>query len=207
MKVNLNNPKKAKRQKAVALFIFDEFLKLFYPIAPAMADYLFYDINHKFIWFTNVKPLRIKYEFNRVLMKHFANITNCLRDYRIKHSLSGKNEISFDYVANDELDVKALNKLLAIFNLKINNLVKAKPDGTSALVIEDGIICLAEQENKSEQLAKRLQEVEFEIQRAQGLLANQNFVAKAPAEKVQAEKDKLAKYQAEKEQILQSLNK
>ena len=93
-------------------------------------------------------------------------------------------------------------------NLKINGLIKAKPDNATALITEDGIICLQiHEENKNEDLAKRLEVVEFEIKRAQGMLANANFVAKAPADKVQAERDKLQKYQAEREQILLSLKK
>ncbi len=208
IKINLNNKKKAKKQKAIALFIFDEFLKLFYPIAPALTDYLFYEINHKYIWYTKVKTIDIKYSFNQILMKHFANITNCLRDYRIKHSLSRKNEISFDYVTKEDIKLIELNELLKQFNLKVNNIVNVKPDNTTALVVDDGIICLkVDQQNQNESLAKRLEVVEFEINRAKNILANQNFVAKAPAQKVQAERDKLAKYEAEKQQILQSLNK
>lgn len=208
IKINLNNKKKAAKQKAVALFILDEFLKLFYPIAPAISDYLFYEINHKYIWFTRVKPLTIKYKFDHLLMKHFANITNCLRDYRIKHSLSRKNLITFDYVTSDELDFSELNKLLAEFNIKITNVLNVKPENTTALVIEDGIICLKlEQQNNTQNLLKRLEIVEFEIKRAQGMLANPNFVSKAPGAKVKAEKEKLAKYQSEKEQILLSLKK
>ncbi|MBQ0045630.1 MAG: valine--tRNA ligase [Mycoplasma sp.] len=207
IKINLNDKKKAKKQKAVALFIFDEFLKLFYPIAPAITDYLFYEINHKYIWFTNVKPLKIKYEFDRTLIKHFVNITNSLRDYRIKNGLSRKNEIAFDYVTTDKFNLNELNKLLAAFAIKVNNIINVKPENTTALVVEDGIICLPQQENKTEDLAKRLEVVEFEIKRAQGMLNNANFVAKAPADKVQAERDKLAKYEAEKQQILLSLNK
>ncbi len=207
IKINLNDKKKAKKQKAIALYIFDEFLKLFYPIAPAIADYLFYDINHKFIWYTKVKPLTIKITFDQHLMKHFANITNCLRDYRIKHSLSRKNEIAFDYVTKDNVNLTELNKLLQAFNIKINNIINVKPDNTTALVVDDGIICLQEQQSSNQDLTKRLEVVEFEIKRAQGMLANVDFVAKAPADKVQAERDKLAKYEAEKQQILQSLNK
>ncbi|XQP55976.1 MAG: valine--tRNA ligase [Mycoplasmoidaceae bacterium] len=208
IKINLNNKRKVTKQKAVALFILDEFLKLFYPIAPAISDYLFYEINHKYIWYTQVKPLTIKYSFDRELMKHFANITNCLRDYRIKHSLSRKNEINFDYVTLNKIDIKALNKLLGAFNIKVNNIIDVKPENTTALVVEDGIICLeVEQQNNTQDLAKRLEIVEFEIKRAQGMLANPNFVAKAPAAKVQAEKDKLAKYLAEKQQIELSLKK
>jgi len=208
IKINLNNPEKVKKQKSVALFIFDEFLKLFHPIAPALTDYLFYEINHKYIWYTQVKPLTIEYNFDKILMKHFANITNCLRDYRMKNSLSRKNEIAFDYVCKEQFDLAQLNNLLSAFNIKVNNIVDIKPDNATALVVEDGIICLAvESKDQSADLAKRLEVVEFEIKRAQSILANQAFVAKAPKEKVEAEQAKLNKYLDEKKQIEASLKK
>jgi len=206
IKSNLNDPKLVKKQKAIALFIFNEFLKLFHPIAPALTDYLFYDINHKYIWYARVKPLTLEYQFDKVLMKHFANIVNALRDYRIKNGIARKIEIKFNYVCKEQFDLNKLNEMLLAFNFKLDKIVSAKAESDIALVIEDAIICLQNtKQTSNEDLAKRLEVVEFEIKRAQGMLANTNFTSKAPAAKVQAEKDKLAKYEEEKKQILQSL--
>ena len=44
-----------------------------------------------------------------------------------------------------------------------------------------------------------------EIARAAGMLANPNFVNKAPAAKVQAERDKLEKYKAIRQQVEEQL--
>ena len=44
-----------------------------------------------------------------------------------------------------------------------------------------------------------------EIKRAQGMLANERFVSKAPAAKVEAEKEKLAKYTAMAETVAERL--
>jgi len=47
---------------------------------------------------------------------------------------------------------------------------------------------------------KRVQ-LEGEVARAQGKLANEQFVTKAPPEVVQAERDKLERFQAELEEL------
>ena len=48
--------------------------------------------------------------------------------------------------------------------------------------------------------------MESEIKRIEGKLANEGFVAKAPAEVIEKEKEKMAKYQASKEALLVRLN-
>ena len=49
-------------------------------------------------------------------------------------------------------------------------------------------------EQEKERLSKEEERLNKEIKRAQGMLANEKFVSKAPADKVQAERDKLEKY-------------
>lgn len=54
--------------------------------------------------------------------------------------------------------------------------------------------------DKAEEMAKqeaKLKDLEAEIKRAEGMLDNATFIAKAPKEKVQEERDKLAQYQAQ----------
>ena len=47
---------------------------------------------------------------------------------------------------------------------------------------------------KKEELKKEIEFLEFEINRAKNILANKNFVAKAPKEKVEEEERKLKNY-------------
>ena len=64
------------------------------------------------------------------------------------------------------------------------------PDAVVYLPLED----LVDFEQERERLAKEEVRLNKEIKRAEGMLSNEKFVSKAPADKVQAERDKLEKY-------------
>ena len=61
-------------------------------------------------------------------------------------------------------------------------------------------------EKEIARLEKEAAKLEGEIKRASGMLNNEKFVSKAPAAKVEAEKEKLAKYQAMAEQVAERLS-
>ena len=68
-------------------------------------------------------------------------------------------------------------------------------------------------ENKAENIEKGLEalekeakRLEGEIKRAQGMLSNEKFISKAPAAKVEAEKEKLEKYTSMAAQVAERLS-
>ena len=67
------------------------------------------------------------------------------------------------------------------------------PGATVAIFASEGVDLEAEQRRAQARRA----ELEAEIARAEGKLANQGFVAKAPEAVVQAERDKLARLREE----------
>ena len=72
-------------------------------------------------------------------------------------------------------------------------------DDAVSVVISDATIYLpfeqlVDLEAEKERLKGEETKLESEIKRAEGMLANERFVSKAPADKVQAERDKLEKY-------------
>ncbi len=82
------------------------------------------------------------------------------------------------------------------------------PEDAVSVVIPDANIYIPFAElvdiaQESARLKKEEEKLEGEIKRAAGMLANERFTSKAPAEKVQEEKDKLAKY----EQMLTEVRK
>ena len=203
VKFNLWNKQTKSKQNSICLFIFNEFLKLFYPIAPAITDYLYYKINKKYIWNTKWYDFKFNIIYDKLLVKHFINISNSLRDYRIKNSLSNKKMIEFDYITNDKIDVNQLNNLLLRFNFKLNIIIDVKPKDKFLLVIKTGVICLNNVFSNSD-LQKQIKYIKSEINRSNLILSNKNFILKAPKEKVLQEKNKLNSY-LKKYKILLSL--
>ena len=64
-------------------------------------------------------------------------------------------------------------------------------------IYNEAELYIANEANKDEQIAKLTKEIETlkgEIKRCEGMLNNQNFLAKAPAEKVSLEREKLQKH-------------
>ncbi len=60
-------------------------------------------------------------------------------------------------------------------------------------------------QRERQRLSKELEQVEKEITRAEVLLANENFTTKAPPEVVDREREKLARFEEEKERLLEKL--
>ena len=60
---------------------------------------------------------------------------------------------------------------------------------------------LVDKEKEIERLTKEQERLTKEIARCEGMLNNPNFVNKAPAAKVDAEKEKLAKYKEMKDKV------
>ena len=70
-------------------------------------------------------------------------------------------------------------------------------DAVVYLPLED----LVDREKEIERLTKEQERLTKEIARCQGMLNNPNFVNKAPAAKVDAEKEKLQKYEEMMEKV------
>ena len=79
-------------------------------------------------------------------------------------------------------------------------------DDAVSVVVSDAVVYmpledLVDREKEMERLKKEQERLKKEIARCQGMLGNPNFVNKAPEAKVQAEKDKLQKYEEMMEKV------
>ena len=75
------------------------------------------------------------------------------------------------------------------------------PGATVFMPLED-LVDMAKEKERLEKEAERLKK---ELARSHGMLSNEKFVSKAPAEKIQEEKDKLAKYEQMMAQVQERL--
>ena len=89
-------------------------------------------------------------------------------------------------------------------------LVQENKDGIGedavSVVVSDAVVYmpledLVDREKEIERLKKEQERLTKEIARCQGMLSNPNFVNKAPETKVNAEKEKLQKYEEMMEKV------
>ena len=123
------------------------------------------------------------------------------------------------YVVSDKEDIrKVFDDSSAFFGtLGYASEVKVQADKTGiaddavSAVIHNAVIYipfadLVDVDKELERLNKEKERLEGEIKRGEGMLSNPNFVNKAPEAKVNAEKEKLAKYKETYAQVLERID-
>ena len=205
IKFYLNDSKYTKQQKLNSLFIFNEYLKIFYPIAPMLSDYLYYDINQKIIWNDRMKILQLNLKYEKNLIEKYADIFIRLKDYRMKNSIKKEGIINFDYLTPTEFDKNKMNNLLKQHNFFLCNFVKKLDSNKTVIKIDNDLIILNKinKHKTNQQIKKYLTFLDNEIKRCLALLNNKNFLLKAPKEKVELEQRKLKKYLEQKNNMNQ----
>ena len=109
---------------------------------------------------------------------------------------------------SNSLEARTLNKPTNAFAKEIHVQQDKSGIGEDAvsIVVADGVVYLPledliDREKEIERLTKEQERLTKEIARCEGMLNNPNFVNKAPAAKVEAEKEKLEKYKEMKEKV------
>lgn len=136
---------------------------------------------------------------------------------RAQYVIKNAIEIAYSIQTNDEA-LETLLQDLAPYIYKLchaqcigynvessANVATEMIKGGNALIIELGdYIDLSAEKQKLEDELKKLTS---EIKRCEGMLSNPNFVNKAPAAKVEAEKTKLADYQSKYNAVKEKIEK
>ncbi|MDR0975688.1 MAG: valine--tRNA ligase [Christensenellaceae bacterium] len=188
-----------KKQTArILLFVLNNFLRLLHPIMPFATTTLykeFFDIEDvAFEPFPNAEEIKGNFAKEARLFEGYIALIKYLRDAKKKdNALKTANVFSSDLI--DGANIAIIEKLSAV---KIELEKIAKPD---AVVSEFKILLGVDETKKRAEIAKKIDELKFEIARSEKMLANPAFVSKAPAALIKAEQEKLAR----NESLLKSL--
>ena len=136
----------------------------------------------------------------------FKEVVRGIRNTRTEMNVPNNRKTSLHIVAKDA-DTAAMyeNSKKSFVNLAFAKeiLVQTDKNGISedavSVVVSNAVVYmpledLIDKDKEIERLTKETERLAKEIARCEGMLNNPNFVNKAPAAKVEAEKDKLAKY-------------
>ena len=207
-KVDFASDDKSRKINTCAILtnVLTNIVKLLHPFMPFVTEEIYQNFFDESITISNWPT-----SSNKNLSEDIANkaeklfkIISSIRNIRSEKNvgMSKKINISLE-VSNDSLKDYLLNhqNYLMRFTNYENLIVDTTVDKTDAIVtvLEDVNIAIPLKEliNVEEELAKlniKKTKLEAEVARSNGMLNNPNFVSKAPKEKIENEKAKLASY-------------
>ena len=116
-----------------------------------------------------------------------------------------------DHVRNIFTELENTYKSLGgIKSVSVQKGTEGIPEDAVSAVIPDAVIYIpfediVDLDKERERLADEKKRLEGELKRVKGMLANKNFISKAPKKKVQEEKDKLDKYSQMMDDVLKRI--
>ncbi|ADL12058.1 valine--tRNA ligase [Acetohalobium arabaticum] len=157
------------------------------------------------------------YEAAEEKMEVIMNVITAVRNIRNEMKVNPGKEI--EAILEPENDKKEeiltvgrdyIMDLGKISNLKVEQDLDETPEKASTAITDNIEVILplagmVDLKKEIERLKDELDEVKYEIERAEGKLANEGFVNNAPEELVEEEREKVKDYKAKKEQLLERL--
>lgn len=220
-KVHLNSTNDTEKQASLntLVYVLNAIVKMLHPFMPFVTEEIFQAIPHLeesiciAIWpevndhFTDES---INDQFT-----YLIDIVKGIREIRTQYTI--KNAIEVPYVINtknDDLEgllnkclpyiKKLCNAVCSGYNLNAaGEVTNITIKGGNSLLVELGDYI--DKDAEKEKLANQLKKLEGEIKRCQNMLANEKFTSKAPKEKVELERNKLADYQSKYDAVKEKL--
>ena len=157
-------------------------------------------------------------EKGQACIEHVKAITRGIRNMRAEMNVPNNKRTKVYIISSDSKLLTALEALKESVKplMRANDIIlhyekKDVADDAVSIVVPGATVYLpledlVDFEQERERLKKEEERLNSEIKRAQGMLANERFTSKAPADKVQAERDKLEKYTKMLEQVKERID-
>ncbi len=207
--------------KAAALFtlkkVLTTALKLLHPYMPFITEEIFCSLQdeEESIMISSWPVWEDKYSFEKeeTEVEAIKVAVRNIRNLRAEMNVPPSRKASL-YVVSGKEEIREIFEGSKVFFATLGHAsevhVQADKTGIAddavSTVIPDAVIYipfadLVDVDKEIARLEKEAAKLAGEIKRAKGMLANEKFISKAPAAKVEAEKEKLAKYTAMAETV------
>ena len=196
---------RASSSGAVLIYVLDRILRLLHPVMPFITEELW-----SWLWpeagsiMNAAWPVAAGLEDARAAgqIARFIELVTSLRRFRAEHGIPSAKKVRVEIAAGgftSEVD-EMRDALLALAKLASVELVDRLPAGAgrAGIITDSGIEALMDLEGvmdltaEKKRIAKRLQDLDGDIERAERKLANAEFVSKAPDAVVSKERAKLS---------------
>jgi len=206
--VEMSKLSETNQTKVVLVYVLDKIIKLLHPFMPFVTEEIFQILpNEEISIMVSEWPENNGLDFPEVkntdwffeLIRKIRTIRN---DYQVSWSkpvdmLIQTNETNKNFLQqNEKYFKKFLNPDKFIIEEKITeteNTVSIIQPEVQAYIPLGSLVNI---EEEIEKVSNSIKKLEGEIKRCSGMLQNPNFINKAPAKKVEDEKNKLSKYEA-----------
>lgn len=220
-KVHLNSDNETEKQASLhtLIYVLNAIVKMLHPFMPFVTEEIFQAIPHleESICISSWPTVNNDFAFTGIQdqFEYLIDIIKGIRELRVQYSIKNAVEVNYSMETKD----RSLETLLDICNPYIKKLcnghclgynldttgdiAKSTIKGGNSLIVELGEY--VDKEAEKQKLEAKLEQLVQEINRCKNMLANEKFTAKAPKEKVDLERAKLAEYEAKYQTVQDTL--
>lgn len=194
----------------ILVYVLSQILKLLHPIVPFVTENIFSMYNQELI--INARWPKTKKADNKdifVDFEIFKKVLLMLRSYIAESKIT--KALSVTLVAKNaktkEILSENLENIRSILKLAELNLADSCVVESAELIDANFSVFVHAEKQNQKQLKEQLKYLEAEIKRSESILNNPGFLAKAPAAKIDSEKEKYEKYLKEFEKVKNALER
>ena len=199
-----------KSTKAVLYTVMINILKLLSPFMPFVTEEIYLDLPHeKESLNVETWPEKIDFAYTEAEKQEMAIVMSAIetvREVKTNYDMKPSKDLVISLRDQDNAWIGLSKDANAVMDKMCHaqNVEELGSDDILSRTISHAVFTCAmgdliDFEKEKTKLSNALEHLEKEIKRSTGMLNNKGFVAKAPAAKVQQEKDKLASYQEQYE--------
>ncbi len=215
-----NDIENVKMTKNVLVYVLKSILKMLHPFCPFITEELYQALPHdeESITIAAWPMVNPDYEFNdaKEAFDDVVEIITSVRNERAKANKAPSKPINIYISCKNEDTLNKLKLTKSYLEKFINpkefvlTLDEIKAEGMVVVVLSCCNLYipttdLVDLEEARAKLLNSKKKLEAELSRSKAMLSNENFISKAPQAKIDAEKVKLADYEAQYEEVCQAL--
>lgn len=203
IKLNSENNELRHNTLCVLLKVLKSILLMIYPYTPFISEEIYQNLpDHLESIMLDSYPEydeNLVFEESEEKINEIISMIKDIRSYKVENNLAPNAQIKLTLIPLGTKDLSDYITYLSRFTFASSIDIKEQGEGNIKvykslnLLIEDNI----NKEELLQKINKEIARLESEVSRCQKMLSNPNFVSKAPQQKIEQEKAKLASYQSE----------